>query len=328
MRYVLDFGSSNAGGSPAWSLFERLSDGAALSSPTVVEVGSGLYRFDYDATEAVLYKVALNGVELSDVIQPTAATEVPPTPTGGPNASGRFLTAGEILNRVASAVGLERVTDPYASIDPSFAQMRDLLLEAAGDVLNLKGWPQLVREEAVTTVEGQTAYDVPEDFRSFVPQTGWNRTARRPLGGPMSPQGWQKLLTWGSGSSLNVVFRLSPLQLVVYPSPPAGVEIAYEYQSKYWVQGSTETSASGDQPASSSDIVLFDDLLIVRALKLKWLQAKGFDTTVAATEYRDALESAMARAGGAPKLSLVRKVYPVGTHAVNEPDPFTGGVLY
>jgi hypothetical protein len=325
MLYVLDFGSANAGGSPAWTLFTKVSDGSPAPQPVINEMSGGLYSFTFTLTYDVAYRVELNGVELSDVL--------PGEPGVGGDASGRFKTAGDILNRAASEVGLAEVTDPYVSSDPNFVQMRRLLQSAAGDLLNVsKPWPQLIKEFSIATVAGDTHYDVPSDFRSMIDGTGWNRTTRRMLGGPASPQQYQKLVAWRAASTLTVVLRLTPLEIIVYPTPPDGIVITGEYVSKNWVQSANAVAPDSDAPTSKDDLVLFDDLLVVRALKLKFLQAKGFDTTVALADYASALEAAVGRSGGAPILTTSRRVLPAGSHTVAEgagaADPFGAGILY
>jgi hypothetical protein len=246
-----------------------------------------------------------------------------------------FITAGEILNRVASEVGLDEVSDPYASQDPTFVRLRRLLQSAAGDLLDATPtWPHLIVEHTFNTAEGQTNYPVPDDFRGMIYQTGWNRTIRRPLGGPASPAQWQRTIASSVGStSFNLIFRLTPLAVLIRPPPPEGLEISYEYASNNWVQPAGEASATARVPTVSGDIVWFDEPLVIRALKLKQLQATGFDTTVAAREYQDALSAAIARAGSAPKLTTSRRVLPQGSHTVSGEaaggaDPFGSGVLY
>lgn len=244
-----------------------------------------------------------------------------------------FITAGEILNRVASEVGLDEVPDPYASSDPTFVRLRRLLQSAAGDLLDARPvWPHLAATHTFTTAEGQTSYSVPPDFRGMIYETGWNKTLRSRLGGPASPAQWQRLINSGAGTSLNLIYRLTPLALLVTPAPPTGVEISYEYASNYWVQPAGEVEPTTSVPTVSGDVIWFDEPLIIRALKLKQLQATGFDTTVASKEYTDALAAAISRAGSAPKLSLSRPVMPRGSHTIGEAagsaDPFGEGILY
>lgn len=216
-----------------------------------------------------------------------------------------FITAGEVINRVASEVGLDELADPYVSQDQNFTQLRRLLQSAAGDLLNMRPhWPHLVKLHTIATVGGQVDYTLPSDFRGMINETGWNNTTRLPLAGPASPTQWRRLVVWG-GTSYTFTFRLTPQKISVYPAPAAGVGLTFEYLSDLWVQSeSEEPTADKAAPTVSTDTVLFDDLLIVRALKLKHLQAKGFDTTVAVAEYASALEAALSRAGGAPRLTL------------------------
>lgn len=305
MRYVLDFGSGNAGGAPAFSLFSDLDTGGALAQPAIVELSGGLYYFDYTPAVTVVYKAALNGTEVADVLQPVSATGVVPPGPGSADLSTRFQAAGEIINRVASEVGLEELADPYTSQDPNFVQLRRLLQSAGSELLNLRPWPHLVKTYTLTTVNGQADYPLPADFRGMINETGWNDTRRNLLAGPASHAQWRRMVVWG-GTNYTLTFQLTPHTISFYPTPAAGVQASFRYQSDQWVQSQGAAGPDKTTPSATTDKVLFDDLLAVRALKLKYLQAKGFDTTVAAGEYTAALEAAAGRAGGAPRLSLNR----------------------
>ncbi len=57
-------------------------------------------------------------------------------------------------------------------------------------------------------------------------------------------------------------------------------------------------------PTLSTDVVLYDPLLVMRGLKLAWLKAKGFDTTTAQMDFDTTLESIKSEDSAAPVLSL------------------------
>ena len=76
MTYLLNFGSANAGGAPAF-LFFADTDGAALAQPAIVEIGGGWYKFDHDPKVTTVYAVALNGVELADVLRAAVYSQQP-----------------------------------------------------------------------------------------------------------------------------------------------------------------------------------------------------------------------------------------------------------
>jgi hypothetical protein len=220
----------------------------------------------------------------------------------------RYLTAGDAINRAALACGLAQVADPFQSTDASFRQMVGLLVERGQDLVLQHRWPQLLAEAHITTIAGTTDYDLPTDFIELVPQSGWNRTSRFPLGGPLSVQEWQYLKAAVVGVTFNVLFRQTPTTMRLFPSPPADLAIYYEYQTRNWAISAATLAADGspdlDAPTATDDTVLFEPVLVVRALKLAFLQAKGFDTTTALAEYQNTLALVMGKSDGAPRLSL------------------------
>jgi hypothetical protein len=332
---------------------------------------------------------------------------------------GRYLTVAQIVKQTAINLGLPTVDDPVASTDPLQVQLVGLLTEAGLDIVLKHEWPQLVAEKVLTTVAGQVDYTLPDDFLHIIPQSGWNRTTRFPLGGPLSVQEWQYLKAAVVGVTFNVLFRVTPTLMRLFPTPPNNFTIAYEYQSRNWLSsagvpaGSTvpltgttlvdlsppqptvylatdmtsfaqrvqhvgslvsikigsdgdtlqetiagrlygnidpstgipttwvelntafpidnqhqtytsnfhaagtnvelsisieETVSTGlpelDAPASSGDVVLLEPVLVMKALKLRFLQTKGFDTSIQQDEYDKTLIMIAGRSDGAPRLSL------------------------
>jgi len=73
----------------------------------------------------------------------------------------------------------------------------------------------------------------------------------------------------------------------LFPNPPpVGLDINFEYQTRNWVQDvTTDPPTEKDEVELASDIVLFDKTLITRYLKLKYLEAKGLDSTKAQDDF-------------------------------------------
>lgn len=151
------------------------------------------------------------------------------------------------------------------------------------------------------------AYPLPAGFSNMLDQTGWNRTTRLPLGGPVNAQQWQYLKGRQQGIVFNVLFRPDDDTIRIYPdtNPPGLQTIAFEYITRFWVStvGSQEVT-DADVPTKSTDIIFFDPLLMTRRLKLDWLSAKGFDTSAARDDYEDILELVKNADGAAPLLNL------------------------
>jgi hypothetical protein len=358
---------------------------------------------------------------------PNAIIQLYYKPGNQAQISQRFSSAGDIINDVAAEVGLGTVGDPYTSTDQNFIQLCRLL-KSAGRTLTLDSdWTHLRGEFVFTTVLGQTQYTIPPDFNNMIDQTGWNRTNRLPIGGPLTPQEWQYFKARLVGVVFNVLFRQMQQRWFLFPdggvapawlpshaylvnatvskggntyicavagtsglvgpsgtssgivdgtcvwnwtpnssATPAGLTVAFEYNSKWWVGGdlasttpvpwaggvlksiddqvtnngqtytcivagttSTVPASTGptgfgssldgsviwkwvdpfgittsDFPQCSTDIVYFEPILIMRKLKLAFLSAKGFDTSMAQREYDITYQEVMDTDRPSPVLNL------------------------
>ncbi len=199
------------------------------------------------------------------------------------------IPANEILNRVAAEVGLTPVGDPWSDQAQHFLQMRYLLNTCGEELLLAHPWEWGIKAQQFTTQKNDTGdYDLPGDFLQMIDQTGWDRSNNVPLLGPLSPQDWTYLLGRDLVSStIYASFRVKEGKLSLFPQPPTtGLDVNYEYQSSNWVfRGTSAQPVHDDEVKEGSDIVLFDKTLISRMLKLKWLGAKGFDTTTPQSEF-------------------------------------------
>lgn len=216
-------------------------------------------------------------------------------------------TAGEVVNDAAVEVGLADSADPFVSTDANIVQLCRLLKSVGQELVMDRNWSYLRKEHTFTTVLGTANYALPTDFKRMIPQTGWNRTNRLPLGGPLSPQEWQFLKARLVGVVFTVLFRPMLGQIYLYPdtNTPGGYVIAFEYDSKFWVStDATPTVLSSEYPIASTDYVWFDRLLLVRKLKLDFLKAKGLDTTAAEQDYAQTLNKCLAADNPGKMLSL------------------------
>jgi hypothetical protein len=228
----------------------------------------------------------------------------------------RFDTAADIVNAAATEAGLTAVSDPYASTDPAFIQLRNLLNSAGRELLGINQWSKFVKEYSVTTVVPPDTgnYDLPADFGYMIDQTGWTPTnagAGLPLGGPLSEQDWAYLVNTNlAASTIYISFKLSEGQFQVLPQPPpTGIEINFKYISRYWVAATGSTTGTKDKVTATDDVVLYEPILIVKFLKLRYLEAKGFDTTAAVGQFMTMFQSWTGKDIAAPVLNMARMRY-------------------
>lgn len=222
----------------------------------------------------------------------------------------RYLTVNDIINRAALEIGLQDSSSPVSDVDDTFKQMVALLDSAGQEMCELNAWPVLVKNYRIFTGEDDTGiYDLPNDFNYMIDQTGWDRTNRVALGGPLSAQDWTYLVGRDLVSStIYVSFRQVEGKLYVFPQPPPeGMEITFEYISRDWLQEVGEElgqeAQTRDTIGDGSNVCLLPGLMMIKFLKLKWLQAKGMDASNAALEFDTLFQGQIGKSEGASILS-------------------------
>jgi hypothetical protein len=223
----------------------------------------------------------------------------------------RYETAVQAITQAALECGLPNPgTNPFTSTDPAILQMTGLLTSSGRELLQMREWQRMIVSYTLTVANGDTGfYNLPADYDRHIDQTDWNPTNRLPLGGPLTAQDYTYLINTNLASStIYISFREKDGQFVILPQPPpVGQVITFEYVSRYWVAlTGAPTVLASDAVVNPSDIILYDPILIQKLLKLRWLEAKKFDTTAASQQFENAL---MARSGqdkSAPVLSAAR----------------------
>jgi len=220
----------------------------------------------------------------------------------------RQETATTIINRTALEVGLDTVTDPVASSDKNFIQLTGLLTVAGMELVELHEWEVLNAIFTFTTaVPSDTgSYSLPTDFAYMIDQTGWDKTNNIALAGPLSPQDWSYLDGRDLVSqSIYASFRIQDNMLELFPQPPPnGLEVRFEYISRNWAKQSDDTPI--EEISNGSDVVLYDPLMTQKFLKVKWLEAKGFDSSAARIEFENIFNARTGKDTGAPIINAGR----------------------
>jgi hypothetical protein len=307
MRYILDFGSANAGSVPAFDVFKNADALTDVTAPSLVESGEGIFYFDYTwsspSITSIMYKASVNGVELSDVINSDASASGAVTVGAGAGVNPWLWTAGQILNMVATEAGLPEASNPYASTNAYFVQLRTLLKSAGLEISQARDWKVLEKEAVITGDGVTTSFALPSDFLRLKDESGFDRTSNRSFGGPVSAPGWQGLRASGVTPSLRPLYRVQAGRMVFFEAPADASTLAYEYVSRFWVASDGAASADSYFPAAAGDVVMLEPLMVTRLVKAKFRQAKGFDTMSDFADYERALDAA-ASLEPAPVLNL------------------------
>src|SRR5262245_9030544 len=163
-----------------------------------------------------------------------------------------------------------------------------------GSVVNLAGimvgeafdWQSLRK---VFTVNGNgiaDAFDLPADFSRFVDGTGWSTTMRHPVV-VMNAQQWANAKSWVPKLTISPMARIFQDKLQFLVPPAVGEVITIEYIDAHWVIDAENLTTYKQRADKNGDFPRFDWLLMVMAIKLKWLEAKGMDTTAAQGDFNE-----------------------------------------
>lgn len=218
----------------------------------------------------------------------------------------RFKTINDIVNQVAIEVGIPKTADVFSSNDIAFEQLTTLANACGIELLQDEAWEGLVGEfNFVTQLGDSGVYDLPADFAYMINQTGWDRTNNVMVGGPLSAQEWSYLKGRDLVSqTIYATFREVNNSLSLFPQPPpVGVEISFEYITRNWVSVGGSPTTLSDVVTTPADVVLYEPFMFERLLKLRFLEARGFDTAVATQQFTRSQESWAGKDKGAPILN-------------------------
>lgn len=148
----------------------------------------------------------------------------------------------------------------------------------------------------------QVEYPLPDDWKKQIPQTEWDRTNRWPLMGPQSGQAWQSFKSGIVYSGPRERFRILGDCIALNPPPPDGLLFAFEYVSKNWVLSQDGTPKAAF--TADTDTTIYDDSLMVLGAKVLFLQAKGLDFSLEASQFQNLLGQCKAQDASAPALSI------------------------
>ena len=145
-------------------------------------------------------------------------------------------------------------------------------------------------------------YALPSDYESAVPRTMWDLSKHWEMLGPESPQQWEWLLSGFISTGPRIRWRLLGKYFQIWPGVSTNELLGYEYRSNGWALSDTgvvKTSFTAD-----NDTCIYPDRLMVLATKLKYFEAKGFDTTAMYRNYIEEFEIVRAQDMSAANLSF------------------------
>lgn len=214
----------------------------------------------------------------------------------------------DIIGAASGELGLPVPATVVVNTSNTQAQARQMLAlaNAAGrSLVRVHEWSVLTTLATLTTVAAQSDYELPADFDRIVSETFWDESERERLIGPDNAQNdrYRRSSTIGS-VSVRKVFRQFGRNFVrIYPTPTAVQTLSFEYMSRNWVQPDGDVDATA-LFAADTDVPLFDQDLMVKEIKWRFLAAKGMDTAVTMAEWRTVLDQLIAADLGGSTINM------------------------
>jgi hypothetical protein len=195
------------------------------------------------------------------------------------------------------------------------------ILTASGTTVTVSQLP--TASGTVQLTFGQTKYPLPSDFDRQTDRTHYDKSKRWEMLGPETPQQWQFLKSSYISTGPRVRYRIMGGEFQIWPILSTNEYMGYEYISNAWAD-----SAAGVPQTNfilDTDTCIFPDRLMVLALKKKYFEVKGFDTSSFQRDYDMELNISKANDQGSATLSFAPRAANVLIGWENIPDSNYGG---
>lgn len=215
-----------------------------------------------------------------------------------------------LIQSVCLRVGLDAPNSAVGSTDRQIKQILELSNEAGQEIARRYPWQALLAVGTFTTVATESqgsVQTIAPGLDYIINDTIWNRSLRRPVFGPKTPQTWEQQKAFAiNGPWSN--YRIIADTIAMYPVPVAGQDCYFEYISKNWVTTGSSTSATW---VLDADTPLLDNNLLVLDTVWRFKAAKGLDYAEDFNKAERLFNDLAARDGGKDTLNLSNTKYDI-----------------
>ena len=177
----------------------------------------------------------------------------------------------QMLNQVLSQSAHIKKNAFATSNDVDDIQMMSIANRVQQEICNIYDWPELRREATITIIGGQRRYQLPDDYRSLVPDSMYKRGSNRRIEIHTPDRRWYeyKYRSGSSGPGSHARFYGNDIEF-------EGIEdsdvVNFEYVSKWAVID--DTGAVKELFTNDSDTWSMEDQLLILGIQAHWAQTK------------------------------------------------------
>lgn len=217
-----------------------------------------------------------------------------------------------IVQTICNRIGINAPTQAVGSADQQIINLVALLNEEGQELAARHEWTALQSEASYTTLaqENQgTVESIAPGLGYIINDTIWNRSLRRPVFGPKTPQGWQQQKAFAINGPWSS-FRIKGNSLYMFPVPAAGQSCVFEYSSRNWLTDSTGAT-DYDVFNNDTDIPKLEWNLLVLGTVWRWKKLKGFEYAEDFAAYERRVMDAMGKEGSRDWLNTANTKYDI-----------------
>lgn len=229
--------------------------------------------------------------------------------------TGTATNATTSLTGMSSIVGL---TSNFQVTGTDVPQNTYISGTPSGSTVNLTN--TLTATSTGTYVFSQTQFALPAPYDRLIDKTDWDKTQHWEMLGPETPQQMQWLKSGFISTGPRVRYYLQGNLLNIWPPLGANHLLGFDYVNANWIYVTGSTTLSKSLFTVDTDTCIFPDRLMVLGLKLKYFEAKGFDTQALYRDYMNQKDIAKANDAGSPMLSMAPRISSVLVGWNNIPD--------
>jgi hypothetical protein len=211
-----------------------------------------------------------------------------------------------LLTMIQQAIGevgdFESLATIVGNNNPTAVQMLAIAQKEGRELSRRHEWQVLINEKTQALTAFQNNYAFPSDFRYALNMVWFDRTERRAMTGPITPQQWQGLQAEDIGSATTKFWRIRGDEILIYPTPDATDTIAYEYVSTSFCKSSGGTLQAAW--AADTDVGRLSEDTMTAGIVWRFLQSKGLPFQGAQAEYERTLKMDMGRDGASANLAF------------------------
>ncbi len=188
------------------------------------------------------------------------------------------MTLLTIVQDAARGIGIPVPTTVIGNNDDNVARLLRFVTQEGQELVDGFDWTVLLKERTFSALAQEAQSDaLPNDFKRFIDHTFFNRTRKREVVGPLTPQEWQQQVSLTATVVIDA-FRVRGSDILVVPHPQANDLMAFEYVSRDWIDTDpVDGIADSDTFGNNADAPVLDEALLTLGAIWRYKASKGFD---------------------------------------------------